>query len=307
MRRLRVVFMGTPDFATIALRAIADAGHEIVAAYTQPPRPAGRGAKTRPSSVHQAALALKVPVHCPTGLAEDAEIAAFKAHRADVVVVAAYGLILPRAILEFPPLGCINIHASLLPRWRGAAPIERAILAGDSETGVSIMRMDEGLDTGPILAERRVAIDKDMDAGRLRDRLARLGADMIVEILAGLPEGIEARPQASSSVTYATKLTKEEARLDWRKDAHQLERQVRAFHPRPGAFTFISGERIKVLLAEAEPGRKGHPGMTLDERLCVACGSGALRLKRLQRPGKSPMAADDFVRGFPVPAGSALE
>jgi len=306
MPRLKVVFMGTPEFALGALDAIVRAGHEIACVYTQPPKPAGRGQDLRKSAVHDAALARRLQVRCPVSLKSEAEIAALRGLGADVIVVVAYGLMLPREILDLPPFGCLNIHASLLPRWRGAAPIERAILAGDKETGVTIMSMVEALDAGPILGQSRIAIDRATDAGQLHDQLAELGARMIVEILATPRGEIRQRPQPEVGVTYARKIAKDEARLDWRNDAAQLERQVRAFHPRPGAFATIAGERVKVLSATLVPDAKGSPGTIIDDRLCVACGTGALRLTRLQRPGKSAMNADDMLRGYPVPGGTVL-
>jgi methionyl-tRNA formyltransferase len=306
MKNLKVVFMGTPAFAVVALQAILAAGHQIVAVYTQPPRPAGRGQLDRPSPVHEIARARQIPVRCPTSLRDPQEALDFQALRADVAVVVAYGLILPSAILAAPRFGCFNIHASLLPRWRGAAPIERAILEGDQESGVTIMRMDEGLDTGPIAARSAISITAGMDAGELRDRLAELGAQAIVQVLAKLPSGLESRPQAKEGASYAPKIAKEEARLDWQKSAQWLERKVRAFRPRPGAFAVIGGERVKVHGAEADAGVGGEPGVVLDDRLLIACGSGALRLTRLQRPGRAAMSAEEFLRGFRLAKGERL-
>ncbi len=306
MKPLRVVFMGTPEFAASALVAIRAAGHQIIAVYTQPPRPAGRGRQMRRSPVHETALVRAIPVHCPISLKNEEEIAALQGLKPDVTVVAAYGLILPRAILEAPSLGCINVHASLLPRWRGAAPIQRALLEGDSQTGITIMAMEEGLDTGPILAQLAVPIEPGMDGSHLGDRLAGLGAEMIVDVLSRLEGGIEARPQPLAGVTRAPKIAKEEARLDWRQDGAQLERKVRAFSPAPGAYALIAGLRVKVLSAEIVPDAKGPPGKVLDDFLCVACGMGGLRLTRLQRPGKSAMVAADLLRGFPVAPGEIL-
>jgi methionyl-tRNA formyltransferase len=301
---LRVVFMGTPDFALPAFAALIAAGHEIACAYTRAPRPAGRGRRLRPSAVHARAEAAGIPVRTPATLKEAGAQHAFAALAADVAVVAAYGLILPRAVLAAPRLGCINIHASLLPRWRGAAPIPRAILAGDTETGITIMRMDEGLDTGPILLQRSVSIGDD-DAGALHDRLAALGAELVVEALARLAAGtLAATPQANDA-TYAARLTAEDEALDWTLPAPELARRVRALSPRPGARFTLGGEPWKVLAARATDDG-GVPGTVLDRCLTVACGEGALRLVRVQRPGRTAMAAEDALRGRPVPAGTVL-
>ncbi|MBL8710388.1 MAG: methionyl-tRNA formyltransferase [Rhodospirillaceae bacterium] len=301
---MRVVFMGTPDFAASALAALIAAGHEIVAVYAQPPRPAGRGQDLRKSPVQLLAEQHSLPVLTPVSL-KDAEASHhFAAHRADVAVVAAYGLLLPPAILAVPKFGCLNIHASLLPRWRGAAPIQRAILAGDLATGVTIMQMDAGLDTGPMLKAAQVGIDPDMTAGRLHDRLAAVGAALIVETLAALP--LPATPQPADGVTYAAKISPAEARLDWRKSGTLLERAVRAFAPVPGAWCELpDGQRLKVLAAELVPG-PGVPGEVLDDRLTIACGSGALRLTLVQKAGGKPMAAGDFLRGRPLASGTVL-
>ena len=306
--RLRLAFLGTPRFAVATLDALAAAGHDIVRVYSQPPRPAGRGQKERRSDVHERAAALGIPVATPKSLRDSAEQAAFTALGLDAAVVVAYGLILPKPILDAPRLGCVNVHASLLPRWRGAAPIQRAILAGDAETGVTIMRMDEGLDTGPMLLDERVAIAPDETAETLHDTLATLGAKLIVSALDGLAAGtLRARPQPDEGVTYASKLTRAEARLDWRKPAGQLARQVRAFAPWPGAWFDHGKEQIKVLAASATP-RAGAatPGTILDDALTVACGEGALRLLRVQRPGRAPMDAAALLRGFALPAGTRL-
>ncbi|MFZ9415049.1 MAG: methionyl-tRNA formyltransferase, partial [Alphaproteobacteria bacterium] len=274
---MRVVFMGTPAFAATALAAIADAGHEVACAYSQPPRPAGRGHRETRSDVHELAAARGIPVRTPARLRDPAEHAAFAALDADIAVVAAYGLILPRPVLDAPRHGCINIHASLLPRWRGAAPIQRAILAGDRETGVCIMRMEEGLDTGPVLLRAAMPIGDEATAGTLHDALAALGARLVVEALRGVAAGtLRAEPQPEAGVTYASKIAKEEARLGWTRPATELARAVRGFNPFPGAFFELGGERIRVLAARAEPGR-GEPGTALDDALLVACGEGALR------------------------------
>jgi len=300
---MRLAFMGSPDFAVPALRALHAAGHEIAAVYCQPPRPAGRGQRETPCPVHRAALALGLPVRTPARLRrENAEHAAFAALGLDAAVVAAYGLILPRPMLEAPRRGCLNIHASLLPRWRGAAPIQAAILAGDAETGVTIMRMEEGLDTGPMLLREATPIGPDTTAAALHDRLAEIGARLILRALAEDPPAV---PQPEEGVTYAPKLTKEDGRLDWREEAAALERRVRALNPWPGTFFTLGGERIRVLATRVEPGA-GPPGMVLDDAALIACGRGALRLTRLQRPGRAPLGAEAFLRGFALPRGTLL-
>jgi len=304
---LRLAFMGTPDFAVPILRALLDAGHAVVAVYTQPPRPAGRGHREQPSPVHRAAEAAGIPVHAPAKL-DAAEQEKFRALALDAAVVAAYGLILPKAVLEAPRLGCLNVHASLLPRWRGAAPIQRAILAGDKETGVTIMQMDEGLDTGPMLLAERVAIGPETTAAMLHDELAMLGARLIVHALAGRAEGtLRPRPQPAEGITYARKLGRDEGRLEWSKPAAELERAVRALNPVPGVWFRHDGERIKVRAAAvAESGAGTPPGTVLDAALTIACGSGALRLTRLQRAGRAAVEAEAFLRGYALPAGTRL-
>ena len=299
---MRKVFMGTPDFALPTLLALHEAGHDIAAAYTQPPRPAGRGKQERKSPVHLAAEKLGIPVCHPASLRDLDTQADFLAHEAELGVVVAYGLILPRAILEAPARGCLNVHASLLPHWRGAAPIQRAILAGDHVTGVTIMRMEEGLDTGPMLATARVPIE-DKTAGELTDELAEIGARLLVETVADL-DRLEARPQPAGA-TYAEKIAKLEARLDWDKPAERLEREVRAFAPFPGSWFELDGERIKVLRARVI-GVNGAPGTVLDDELTIACGDAALRPILVQPAGKQPMEADAFLRGKPVPLGTVL-
>ena len=299
---MRIVFMGTPAFAVPTLLALHEAGHEIVAAYTQPPRPGGRGKQERKSPVHLAAEKLGVPVCHPASLRDLDTQADFFAHEAELGVVVAYGLILPKAILDAPTQGCLNVHASLLPHWRGAAPIQRAILAGDSVTGVTIMRMEEGLDTGPMLATARVPIE-DKTAGELTDELAEIGAALLVETVADLDQ-LEARPQPTGA-TYAEKITKLETRLDWDKPAERLEREVRAFAPFPGSWFELDGERIKVLRARVI-GVNGATGTVLDNELSVACGNAALRPVLVQPAGKQPMEAEAFLRGKPVPVGTVL-
>ncbi|MGE3934423.1 MAG: methionyl-tRNA formyltransferase [Rhodospirillaceae bacterium] len=308
MARLRLAFMGTPDFAVPALAALVDAGHDVAAAYSQPPRPAGRGMKPAPSPVHRFAEDRGIPVRTPATLKDPAEQAAFAALGLDAAVVAAYGLILPPPVLAAPRLGCLNIHASLLPRWRGAAPIQRAILAGDAETGVTIMQMDAGLDTGPMLLAEAAPIAPDTTGASLHDALAALGARMIVVALDRLAAGaLPATPQPAAGATYARKLDRAEARIDWSQPATAVERQVRAFDPWPGTWFEHAGERIRVLAAALADGRAGAaPGTVLDDRLAVACGDGAVRILRLQRQGKAALDAEAFLRGFALPAGTVL-
>lgn len=304
--KLRLAFMGSPDFSVPALRALHAAGHEVAAVYTQPPRPSGRGQRETPCPVHRAALELGLPVRHPARVRRDtAEHAAFRALDLDVAVVAAYGLILPPAMLEAPRRGCLNIHASLLPRWRGAGPIQAAILAGDAETGITIMRMEEGLDTGPMLLKDRVPIGPRDGTPALHDALAAMGAGLILRALEEDPEAV---PQPEEGVTYAPKLTKPDGRLDWAEDAAALDRRVRALNPWPGTFFQHGGEAIRVLAAEpAEGAPEAAPGTVLDGAPRIACGGGtALRLITLQRPGRGPLPAADFLRGFPLPSGMVL-
>jgi len=302
---MRLAFMGTPAFAATALAALHAAGHEVACVYTQPPRPARRGQKPQPSAVAALAERLRLPVRAPVRLRCADEQAAFAALDLDVAVVAAYGLILPQPVLDAPRHGCLNIHASLLPRWRGAAPIQRAIEAGDAESGVTIMAMEAGLDTGPMLLVRPLAIGPDETAGHLHDRLATLGADAIVAALARL-DALSPVAQPAEGATWAAKIDKAEARLDWTAPARLLERRVRAFNPVPGAFFELGGERLKVLAAAVTDGA-GQPGKVLDDRLTIACGTGALRPTLVQRAGRQPMPASDLLRGFPVPAGTNLD
>ncbi len=308
MTALRLAFMGSPEFALPSLRALAAAGHEIAAVYAQPPRPAGRGHRERPCPVQAYAERRGWALRTPKTLEDGSESQAFAALGLDAAVVVAYGLILPAAVLAAPRLGCVNLHASLLPRWRGAAPIQRAILAGDAQTGVTIMAVDEGLDTGPILLREAVPIGATATAAELHDRLAEVGARLMVAALDGLDAGrLEARPQPAEGVTYAAKLKPGEGHLDWRRPAAELERAVRAFSPWPGAFFEAGGERVKVLAAEVVAGAPGaQPGTVIDARLTVACGAGALRLTRAQRAGKAVLDAEALLRGFPVAAGTRL-
>jgi methionyl-tRNA formyltransferase len=305
---LDLVFMGTPEFAATILAGLIAIGHRIRAVYTQPPRPAGRGHRTQPSPAQLLAESHALPVRCPISLRDAAAQAEFATIGADAAVVAAYGLILPSPILAAPRLGCLNVHASLLPRWRGAAPIQRAILAGDRQTGVSIMQMDEGLDTGPVLRQQAVPILPDTTAGALAETLAELGARLMLQALDGVAAGkLSPQPQPSEGITYAPKLRREETRLDWRQPADALERQVRAFAPAPCAWFSGGGERIRVLGAEAEPQAANvPPGTVLDDRLGIACGAGVFRPLILQRPGRGALNAAAFLRGFPIPAGTQL-
>jgi methionyl-tRNA formyltransferase len=305
---LRVIFMGTPDFAVPPLSEIVALGHDVLAIYTQPPRPAGRGMLTRKSAVQNFAEEAGIPVFTPKSLKSAQVQNEFYAHDADVAVVAAYGLILPKAILNAPQFGCLNIHASLLPRWRGAAPIQRAIMAGDTHSGTVIMQMDEGLDTGRVCFGERITIGPDMTAGELHDELSLLGAKLIARALEQLGEGqLHCRPQPTEGVTYAAKITKDEERIDWTRPATEIHNQIRALSPHPGAWfeALLSGrrERIKVLRSVVVPGR-GEPGILLDSQLTVACGHHAVRFTRVQRAGKKPMLGAEFLRGFPLGKGT---
>lgn len=304
---LRVAFMGTPDFAVPALRALASAGHIIAAVYTQPSRPAGRGHKETPSAVHVAASEMGLPVHTPARLKTPDVQAGFADLHLDAAVVAAYGQILPSTMLEAPRLGCINIHGSLLPRWRGAAPIARAIMAGDETIGVTIMAMDAGLDTGPILLQEQIPVGGRPTAGQVHDAIADRGAELMVTALNGLADGsVIPVPQPDVGVTVAPKLTKAEGQLDWARPAVELDRQIRGLSPAPGAWFEHNGGRIKVLGAEPVSSASGPPGQVLDDGLTIACGDGALRLTRLQAAGRTAMDAGDFLRGTPMPAGTLL-
>ena len=303
---LRLAFMGTPEFAASSLRAVVDAEHQVVCAYSQPARRAGRGGRKRVSPVQSLAEELGIPVRTPDSLAAVADQDEFIRLEFDAAVVVAYGLRLPTQMLEAPKFGCINAHASLLPRWRGAAPIERAILAGDQETGISIMRMNEGLDTGPIFLQERLAIAPSDDAGDVRNTLSVLAAGLIVRALALIEKGeLAAVEQSDAEATYAHKLKVGEARLDWRMNAEMLARQVRAFSPRPGAWFEHDGARIKVLQASVSSGQ-GIPGTVIDDECTIACVDSALRLIRLQRPGKAAMSAAEFLRGYALPKGVIL-
>ncbi len=307
---MRIAFAGTPAFARAALAALLAAGHDVALVLTQPDRPAGRGLKLKPSEVKALALERGVEVHQPSSLSVPEALEPLAATGARLMVVAAYGLILPQGVLDLFPLGCINIHASLLPRWRGAAPIQRAILAGDAETGISIMQMDAGLDTGPVYLQEAVAIGDSDTAQILHDKLAEMGAQCIVRALAGMEEGrLQAQPQPEGGVSYAHKIGKKEAELDWRRPAAALDRQVRAFNPFPVATTSLRGEALRIWRAEpvaAEGGRPGSVSRVDDRGIVVDCGLGQLRLLELQRAGGRPLPAREFLRGCPVKPGEQL-
>ena len=307
---LRVVFMGTPEFAVPTLAGIVAAGHQVVAVYTQPPRPAGRGMADRTSAVHRLAADAGLHVLTPSSLKGEEPQRAFAAHQADVGVVVAYGLLLPKGILAAPRQGCLNLHASALPRWRGAAPIQRALMAGDRETAATVMRMDEGLDTGPVCLTRRVPVAPDTTAGELHDALAAQGASLMVEALAAIERGdLRCTPQPADGVTYAAKIGKEETRVDFSRPAKVVHNHVRGLSPVPGAWVEVAAggkpERIKILrTAIAEGG--GPPGTVLRDDLTIACGEGAVRVLEVQRAGKRPMPAEEFLRGFPLRPGHPL-
>ena len=295
---MRLVFMGTPEFSVPALEALVEAGHEVAAVYCQPPRPAGRGKKARPSPVQARARVLGLEVRHPESLRGAAEQAEFAALEAEVAVVVAYGLILPKEILQAPARGCLNIHASLLPRWRGAAPIHRAVMAGDAETGVCVMQMDEGLDTGPVLLCEATPIGPEETAGDLHDRLSEIGARLIMGALERLDE-LEPVPQPQEGVTYAAKIDKAEARIDWSRPAAEVDRKIRGLSPFPGAWCEVAGERVKLLRSRLAEGR-GEPGQVLGG-FTVACGEGAVEVLEAQRPGRRAMGADELLRGLELP------
>jgi methionyl-tRNA formyltransferase len=303
---MRLIFMGTPDFAVPTLIEIVGRGHEVAAVYTRAPKPAGRKLQPRPSPIEHTARHFGLPVLTPRTLRTDEELEAFRGHNADAAVVVAYGLILPVPILEAVPLGCFNLHASLLPRWRGAAPINRAIMAGDAETGVCLMKMAEGLDTGPIAMAERMSIGTDMTAGDLHDALARRGADLMVRALGALERGtLHLTPQSNEGVTYAVKIDKGETRIDWAKPWKKVHDHCRGLSPFPGAWFELADQRIKVLRSTCGEG-SGAPGTVLDDRLTIACGEGAVRLIEVQRAGKQPMKAEEFLRGTAVAPGTVL-
>ena len=300
---MRLIFMGTPDFAVETLKALLAAGHEVICVYSQPPRPAGRGMGAKASPVHAFATAQGIEVRTPDSLKSSGDQASFAALRADAAVVVAYGLLLPKAILNAPRLGCFNVHASLLPRWRGAAPIQRAIMAGDAQSGVTIMRMEESLDTGPVCGVARLAITPETTAQRLHGELAGLGARLMAETLT--QPRIDCVPQPASGVTYARKIGKTETRIDFTKPAPDVRNHIHGLSPFPGAWFLIAGMRIKVLACETVK-QSGDAGTVLDDHLAVACGGGAVRFLKLQREGKGPMDTQAFLRGFPIPKGAKL-
>jgi methionyl-tRNA formyltransferase len=303
---MRLIFMGTPDFAVPTLIEIVGRGHEVVAVYTRAPKPAGRGMDLQKTPVHQQAERFGIPVLTPKTLRTDEALAEFRQHGADAAVVVAYGLILPKAVLEAVPLGCFNLHASLLPRWRGAAPINRAIMAGDAESGVMVMRMEEGLDTGPIALVERVPIGTDMTAGELHDQLAAVGSRLMPVALGALERGtLQLTPQSAEGVTYAAKIDKGETRIDWTKPWREVHAHCRGLSPFPGAWFELDKTRIKVLRTTKGEG-SGAPGTVLDDHLAIACGDGAVRLVEIQRAGKQPMKAEDFLRGTKVAPGTRL-
>jgi methionyl-tRNA formyltransferase len=307
---LRVIFMGTPDFAVPTLSALLGYGHEIVACYSRAPAPAGRGMALRLSPVHQAAERFGIPVLTPSTLRTPEALDEFSSHQADVAIVVAYGMLLPKDILDAPPLGCLNLHASLLPRWRGAAPIQRAIMAGDPETGVAVMKMAEGLDTGPVGMVERLVIAPELNSGEAHELLARLGADLMVRALAALGRGgLSFREQSTEGVTYARKISNDECKIDWSASAQTIHDHIRGLAPFPGAYTMMDlgkgPERVKTLRATRAEGA-GAPGQILDDALTIACGSGALRLLDLQRAGAKALPADLFLRGVTLPAGQRI-
>jgi methionyl-tRNA formyltransferase len=302
---LRLAFMGTPDFAVPTLAELIAQGHDIAAVYSQPPRPKGRGMALEPGPVHAFAERAKLVVRTPLSLKTTEEHAAFAALNLDAAIIVAYGLLLPKAILEAPRLGCFNLHGSLLPRWRGAAPIQRAVMAGDAETGVMVMRMEEGLDTGPVLMAERVAVGR-KTSGDLAAELSRLGADLIVRAMGALERGaVTPQPQPEQGVTYAKKISKDEARIDWSKSAGEIDCLIRGLAPVPGAYTEVKGERLKVLYAMPVNDR-GEAGEVITDDLTVACGEGALKLLKIQRAGKDVMEARELLKGFPLPPGTKL-
>jgi methionyl-tRNA formyltransferase len=300
---LRLAFMGTPDFAVPTLAELIAQGHDIAAVYSQPPRPKGRGMALEPGPVHAFAERAKLPVRTPLSLKSAEEQAAFAALDLDAAIVVAYGLLLPKAVLDAPKLGCFNLHGSLLPRWRGAAPIQRAVMAGDAETGVMVMQMEEGLDTGPVLMAEKVPVGR-KTSRELATELSRLGADLMVRALGALERGaITPQPQSQDGVTYAKKILKDEARIDWSKSAGEIDCLIRGLAPSPGAFTEVKGERLKILYAMPVKDR-GDAGEVISDDLTVACGEGALKLLKVQRAGKGVMEARELLKGFPLPPGT---
>jgi methionyl-tRNA formyltransferase len=304
---LRLIFMGTPDFAVPALAELIAAGHEICAVYTRAPKAAGRGLNEKLSPVHQFAQKNELQVFHPASLKNAKEQEDLRALKPDLIIVIAYGMLLPQAILDIPPLGCLNLHASLLPRWRGAAPIQRAIMAGDTESGVTVMRMQAGLDTGPVAMSEKAAIAPDVSAGELHDILSRLGGDLVHRALGALERGaLVFTPQSESGVTYAHKIGNAETKIDWSRPAQEVHNHIRGLSPSPGAWFSLKGERIKTLRSEIASAQ-GEAGYVLDDQLTITCGKGAVRLKNVQRAGKQPMRAEDFLRGFPVSKDTKLD
>lgn len=304
---LRIIFMGTPAFSLPTLQTLLHSPHQVVAVYSQPPRPSGRGHRIQKSPIHECAEAAGIPVFTPLNLKGEVEQAVFARHHADLAIVIAYGLILPQAILDAPRLGCLNVHASLLPRWRGAAPIHRAIEAGDTETGITIMKMDAGLDTGPMLLKRTLPITPQMTTSMLHDDLSTMGGELLLEAIDDYAAGaLLPVSQPTEGITYAHKLTREEGAIDWRSSADELMRKIQALTPRPGVWFDHNGIRLKILKANVIPDCTGEPGTVLDDRLTIACGTGALRPTILQRPGGAPLDANAFLRGYPLPAGTRL-
>lgn len=304
---LRIIFMGTPAFSVPTLQVLLGSRHQVVAVYSQPPRPSGRGHQIQKSPIHRLAECSGIPIFTPTNFKNEEEQALFASHKADIAVVIAYGLILPETILEMPRLGCLNVHASLLPRWRGAAPIQRAIEAGDPETGITIMKMDAGLDTGPMLLKKSVPIMLETTTMDLHDTLSEMGGPLLLEALEAYNAGtLQPIPQPTQGVTYAVKLTREEAQIDWRQPAGVWVRKIQAFTPWPGIWFDHEGTRLKVLAAQAISTMKGNPGTVLDDQLTIACGEGALRIQTLQRPGGGILDAASFLRGYPLPIGTVL-
>jgi len=302
--------MGTPDFSVPTLRCLIDAGHEIVAVYCQPPRPAGRGKKDRKSPVHMFAEDAGLSVHCPKSLRKEEPQSEFSAHNADIAIVVAYGLILPKPVLDAPKHGCLNLHGSILPRWRGAAPIQRAIMAGDTESGIGVMRMEEGLDTGPVCLEERLSLKPNMTAGELHDALSEAGGPLMVRALSQLEKGeLECMPQSEDGVTYASKIEKSESHIDFNRPAQEVHNHIRGLSPFPGAWFEVEHEgrheRVKILECRMSD-KSGAAGCILDDQLTIACAEGAIQPERLQRAGKKPMGREDFLRGRPLRAGTCL-
>lgn len=307
MDPLRIIFMGTPAFSVPTLQTLLSSRHQVVAVYSQPPRPSGRGHQIQKSAVHNLAVSAGIPVFTPVSLKGEEEQALFASHQADIAVVIAYGLILPKVILEIPRMGCLNVHASLLPRWRGAAPIQRAIEAGDQETGITIMKMDAGLDTGPMLLKKSLTITPETTAMGLHDALSEMGGPLLLEALEAYVSGtLKPTPQPTQGITYAAKLTRDEGQINWRDPADVWVRKIQALTPWPGVWFAHEGTRLKILAARVIPNIKDNPGTVLDDHLTIACGEGALQIQILQRPGGGALDAASFLRGYPLPIGTVL-